>query len=78
MTQAELFPTPGKIQAGCSVRVTNLNSRHCGRTGRVETPAPQEGEARGKRWKVVFEWPTGGLAGGAVFLEDELEIIPRL
>ena len=71
---------------GNKVKVINPDSLFYGRTGYVEVLASYVGSAEGRfsgppesrGWRVVFDWPLGGLGGVAVLREHELEMITRL
>lgn len=74
-----------RIQAGSKVRVINPDSLHFSRTGQVVDLVSYVGASGGRfsgppesrGWRIMFDWPLGGMAGGAVLREHELEVIPR-
>ena len=48
-----------KFFDGCKVKIQNFDRGYDGN----------------KEWKVVFEWPLGGLAGHVVVPEDNLQVL---
>ncbi len=74
------------IQAGCRMRVTNPQSPHYRRTGHVEALVSYVGGAGGplggppesRGWRVLFDWPLGGLGSRAILREHEMEVMPGL
>ncbi len=74
------------VQAGCRVRIINPSSQHFGRTGHVEAlvsyvggaGGPYGGPPESRGWRVLFDWPLGGLGSRAILREHEIEVMPRL
>ena len=74
-----------RIQTGNRVTVINPDSQHYARTGQVETlvsyvggaGGPFSGPPESRGWRVLFNWPLGGLGGWAILREQELEVVPR-
>lgn len=74
------------IREGVRVRVVEVGSDYYGRTGKVDAlvsyvggPGGSAGgppESRG--WRVIFDWPLGGLGGQAILREHEIEAIPSV
>ena len=60
-----------KFFEGCKVKIQNFDRGYDGRIGILETI----GSKQNKEWKVVFEWPLGGLAGHVVVPENNLQVI---
>ncbi|MFL2628041.1 MAG: hypothetical protein ACJ0OY_07070 [Dehalococcoidia bacterium] len=56
---------------GCKVKIQNYDRGFDGRIGILETFGPK----KNKEWKVVFEWPLGGLAGHVVVSEEHLQVL---
>jgi len=81
-----LMVEQGRIEAGSKVRVINPRSLHYGRTGHVEVLASYVGSAGGpfsgppesRGWRILFDWPLGGMGFRAVLRENEFEVIPKL
>jgi hypothetical protein len=74
------------IREGVKVRVIGVGSDYYGRTGKVDALVSYVGgagsraggspESRG--WRVIFDWPLGGLAGRAILREPELEVVTNV
>ena len=82
MTQSHLFTTPSETQVGCRVKIIDPDSKHFGRTAKVEALAASVGSSdastKARSWQVVFDWPMGGISARGIFQETNLEIISRL
>lgn len=71
------------IKEGVKVRVIGLGSNYFGRTGKVDALVSYVGGVAGRAsgppesrgWRVIFDWPLGGLGGQAILRENELEVI---
>ena len=71
------------IKPGDQVKVINRYSDDYGRTGQVQAlvsyiggaGGPFAGPATSRGWRIVFNWPLGGIKSVAVVRENELEII---
>ena len=71
------------IREGVTVRVIEAGSGYYGRTGKVEALVSYVGglgsradappESRG--WRVIFDWPLGGLGGQGILRENHLEVV---
>ena len=74
------------VEVGVKIRVSNPTSPHYGRTGYVDELVSYVGGAGGRfrgppesrGWRVIFDWPLGGVVTRLVLREQELEVIPRL
>ena len=74
------------IREGVRVRVIEVGSDYYARTGKVDALVSYVGGAGGRAsgppesrgWRVIFDWPLGGLAGRAILREHELEVIPDI
>ncbi len=74
------------IREGVKVRVIGVGSDYYGRTGKVDALVPYVGGAGGRAggppetrgWRVIFDWPLGGLGGQAILREPELEVTPGI
>ncbi|MBS96352.1 MAG: hypothetical protein FI695_04890 [SAR202 cluster bacterium] len=60
-----------KFFDGCKVKIQNFDRGYDGRIGILQAFGPKTN----KEWKVVFEWPLGGLAGHVIVPEDNLLVL---
>lgn len=71
------------IKPGDQVKVTNRQSDDYGRTGQVQAlvsyiggfGGPFAGPNTSRGWRIIFNWPLGGIRSAAVVRENDLEII---
>ncbi len=71
------------IREGVKVRVIDVGSEFYGRTGKVDALVSYVGGASGRAggppesrgWRIIFDWPLGGLAGRAILREPALEVV---
>ena len=80
----EITPLDGQpIKPGDQVKVINRYSDDYGRTGQVQAlvsyiggpGGPFAGPTASRGWRIVFNWPLGGIKSVAVVRENDLEII---
>jgi hypothetical protein len=60
-----------KFHTGSKVKIKNFDRGYDNRIGVLEKIE----SAKNNEWKVIFEWPLGGLAGHVVVSEDKLDLL---